>query len=323
MKPVIAVTAGDYNGIGPEVALKAVTRRSIRVLCSPVLVGPWKVFRYYARRLNLELTRLRILETNGEGNMEITPGTLSASAGRVAAESIATAVRLARNGTVRAVVTAPVSKQALHMAGVDADGQTELLQHLTHSRRVAMMLVSETMRIGLVTIHIPLREVARVLTRRLIREKIITIHDALVNDWRLRKPRLAVLALNPHAGEGGSMGLEEDRIIRPVVEALRTRKIRVDGPFPADSFFGKYRRGSYDAIIAMYHDQGLIPLKMSSFGRAVNVSVGLPIIRTSPDHGTAFDIAGKGVADPGSMIEAIKLAVGLAHNRERGGEGQR
>ena len=217
---------------------------------------------------------------------------------------------------VNAIVTAPISKEAQHKAGSKFPGHTELLQHLTSSERVAMMLVSPAMRIGLVTIHIPLSEVSTTLSRVFLRERIETIHNALVTDWRIRKPKLAILGLNPHAGENGEIGSEERKTIRPVIQALRNGGMNIQGPFPADGFFGTYRRGSYDAIIAMYHDQGLIPLKMSSFEKGVNVTVGLPIVRTSPDHGTAFDIAGRGIANPSSMTMAIKLAAEIATNRK-------
>jgi 4-hydroxythreonine-4-phosphate dehydrogenase len=218
-------------------------------------------------------------------------------------------------GEARALVTAPVSKHALHLAGINAPGQTELLQRLTRSPHVAMMLVSGPLRVGLVTIHTPLRNVSRTLTHALLRERVTVIHRALRTDWRIRSPRLAILALNPHAGEGGDIGNEEQRVIIPVIASLREDGLRLDGPFAADAFFARYEPGVYDAVVAMYHDQGLIPLKMSARGSAVNVSVGLPIVRTSPDHGTAFDIAGRSIADPASMIEAIRTAVTLASRR--------
>jgi len=192
-----------------------------------------------------------------------------------------------------------------------------MVQQLSRSRHVAMMLVSPTLRVGLVTIHIPLSDVPRTLTPALVIERISVIHAALRQDWGIPRPALAVLALNPHAGEGGDIGTEEQRVILPALERLRTKGIRLDGPFPADGFFARYHPGVYDGVVAMYHDQGLIPLKMSSRGRAVNVSVGLRIVRTSPDHGTAFDRAGRGTADPRSMVEAILLAVRIAHNRRR------
>jgi 4-hydroxythreonine-4-phosphate dehydrogenase len=227
-------------------------------------------------------------------------------------------VHLVQGGHADAVVTAPVSKQALHLAGIRVPGQTEMLQQLTRSKQVAMMLVSPTLRVGLVTIHVPLRAVSSTLTADLLLSRCMLVYDALRGDWRISRPRLAVLGLNPHAGEGGDIGTEEQRLILPAIAALRRKGIRAEGPFPADAFFARYAPGSYDAVIAMYHDQGLIPIKMSAGGRAVNVSVGLPIVRTSPDHGTAFDIAGRGIADPRSMVEAIRLAVLIARNRRRG-----
>lgn len=327
-KPLVAITVGDFNGIGPEVTLKSIRHPSVRAVCVPMLVGPMEVFVYYARRLNIPVhltgwtqgTRLppstvAVIETVNDQPIKIAPGTLSPEAGRVAAAAIKKAVEVVQSGTAHALVTAPVSKQALHRAKVEVPGQTELLQQLTGSPAVAMMLVSSRMRVCLATIHVPIRKVSEMLSRPTLREKIVTAYEALRRDWNIRSPRLAVLGLNPHAGEGGDLGTEERDVILPVVQELRKTRMRIEGPFPADAFFGKYTPGMYDAIIAMYHDQGLIPLKMWSFGKGVNVTAGLTIVRTSPDHGTAFDIAGKGVADAGSMIEAITLAAALAVKR--------
>jgi 4-hydroxythreonine-4-phosphate dehydrogenase len=317
MKPIIAITGGDPNGIGPEVALKAVMSRTALRVCNAVLVGPWEVFRFYARKFNVSITSLTVVEPDVSDSIRISPGKLSPLAGRLALGSLTKAVHLTQEGLAAAIVTGPVSKRALHLGGSGFPGQTEILKDLTGSPRVAMMLVSRLMRIGLVTAHLPLKQVAPALSRQLLTEKILTFHEALRSDWRITGPHCAVLALNPHAGESGDLGIEDETTVKPVLRKLRRRGLELDGPFPADAFFGKYKPGNYDAIIAMYHDQGLIPLKMSSFGKAVNVSVGLPIVRTSPDHGTAFDIAGKGIADPGSMIEAIKLAVTIVRNRSR------
>jgi 4-hydroxythreonine-4-phosphate dehydrogenase len=327
MKPTIAITVGDYNGIGPEVSLKAIATPLVRRLCTPVLVGPPGVYERVASRLALRIRFLpfssagdgrgravQILDPGG-GPVRFSPGRLSAAAGAAAGAAIRASVALVLGGGARALVTAPVSKHALHLAGINSPGQTELLQRLTHSPHVAMMLVNSSLRVGLVTIHTPLRNVPRELTGALLRERITVIHRALRTDWRIRSPRLAVLALNPHAGEGGDIGNEEQRVIIPVITSLREDGLRLEGPFPADAFFARYEPGTYDAVIAMYHDQGLIPLKMSARGHAVNVSVGLPLVRTSPDHGTAFDIAGRSIADPASMIEAIRTAVTLASRR--------
>ena len=315
-KPAIAITIGDCNGIGPEIVLKSVSDPSVRRLCSPVLVGPVYAFEFYAKRLRMQLPSYPIVESSALSMSQIRPGFVSAKAGRAAAQAIETAVQLAEAGIVRAIVTAPVSKHALHRAHVRFPGHTEMLQRLTGAKRVAMMLVSATMRVGLVTIHVPVKRISSLLTRKLLRQRIEVIHKALVQDWRIKKPRIAVLALNPHAGEAGDIGTEDRRIIAPVVLHLASTTMNIKGPFPADAFFARNMPHDFDAVIAMYHDQGLIPLKMSAQGRAVNVSAGLPIVRTSPDHGTAFDIAGKGIADPGSIIEAIKLAVLIARNRQ-------
>lgn len=315
-KPAIAITVGDCNGIGPEIALKSARDPSVRKICSPLLVGPVDVFEFYATRLGLPLPSSPIVESSTLTSSYITPGFISARSGRTAVRAIQAAVDLAEARVVQAIVTAPISKHALHRAHIRFPGHTEMLQHLTGAKHVAMMLVSHSLRVGLVTIHVPLKRVSSLLTRKLLRQRIEVIHQALMNDWQIKHPRIAVLGLNPHAGEAGDIGTEDKRITTPVVHNLASSKMDIRGPFPADAFFARYTPGSYDAIVAMYHDQGLIPLKMSAQGRAVNVTAGLPIVRTSPDHGTAFDIAGKGIADPGSMIEAIKLAVSIAANRQ-------
>lgn len=316
-KTAVAITVGDCNGIGPEIALKSVMDSSIRKLCSPVLVGPVDVFEFYASRLNMPLPSFPIVESSTLLQHDVAPGKISARSGRAAAHAIEAAVQLADAGVVQAIVTGPISKHALHRAGVRFPGHTEMLQHLTGAKHVAMMLVSSTMRVGLATIHVPLKKVPSLLTRKLLRQRIETIHESLQKDWKIKNPRIAVLALNPHAGESGDIGTEDKRIVAPVVRICAAAKMNIKGPFPSDAFFARYSPMEYDAVVAMYHDQGLIPLKMSARGRAVNVSAGMPIVRTSPDHGTAFDIAGKGIADPGSMVEAIKLAIIIAKNRKR------
>jgi len=328
-KPVIAVTVGDYNGVGPEVVLKSIRHPDVGRVCVPLLVGPEEVFASYARRLGIDIFAHRrrdlaqaipgLVDIPVRGSLRIRPGMISASAGRTAARALEVAVAIASVGLAEGIVTAPVSKLAFHRAGVMFPGQTEMVQRLTHSPRVAMMLVTDRLKVGLATIHIPLSRVPGAITRPGLTERICVIHDALVGDWGIKKPRIAVLGLNPHAGEGGDIGAEEKRLIVPVVRALQRMGMAVQGPFAADAFFARYRAGLYDGVIAMYHDQGLIPLKMSAGGKGVNVSVGLSIVRTSPDHGTAFDIAGKGVASPASMIEAIILAARIAIRRRNQG----
>jgi 4-hydroxythreonine-4-phosphate dehydrogenase len=293
MKPRIAITVGDPAGIGPEIARKAAEDPRVREVCEPVLYGPPEQSKF-------------------------TPGVLSGEAGQAAYESICAAVRDAQAGTIAAIATAPINKLAFSKAGLPWKGHTDLLGHLTGTRRVAMMFWSEPLKVVLATIHVPLAAVPVILTLDGMAETIdLTAHElprflGPSKSGEIVRPRLAVAGLNPHAGEEGLLGAEERTVIRPAVEAARSRGIDVTGPLPADTVFLRARKGEFDAVIACYHDQGLIPVKLLAFGHSVNVTLGLPIIRTSVDHGTAFDIAGKGVADPTSMIEATLLAGRLA-----------
>lgn len=287
--PRIAITAGDPAGIGPEIARKAADDPRVRAACDPVLYGP----------------------ADGE---QFAPGVLSAGAGRAAYDAICAAVADAQRGAVDGIATAPVNKAAFALAGLPWKGHTDLLAHLTGSARVAMMFWSAPLKVVLATVHIPLSEVPRALTRELLDETIaLTVRE--LPRFGLANPRLALAGLNPHAGEEGIIGHEEQRVLRPAVEAARAQGVQIDGPFPGDTVFVRAVRGDFDAVIACYHDQGLIPVKLAAFGQAVNVTLGLPIVRTSVDHGTAFDIAGRGTADPGSLVHAVLLAARLASFR--------
>jgi 4-hydroxythreonine-4-phosphate dehydrogenase len=286
MKPRVAITCGDPAGIGPEIAQKAANDPRVRAVCEPVVYGP-------------------------PASARFTPGELSGQAGRAAYDTLCEAVKDAQSGVVAAVATAPVNKLAFARAGLPWKGHTDLLAHLTGSSRVAMMFWSEPLKVVLATIHIPLASVTSALTRELV-DDIIDLSSRELPRFGIAQPRLAVAGLNPHAGEDGLLGHEEAKVLRPAIEAAQKRGIHINGPFPGDTVFGRAVRGEFDAVIACYHDQGLIPVKLLAFGRAVNVTLGLPIIRTSVDHGTAFDIAGKNVADPASMIEATLLAARLA-----------
>jgi 4-hydroxythreonine-4-phosphate dehydrogenase len=286
--PRIAITEGDPAGIGPEIARRAALDPRVLAVCEPLL--------YSGAR---------------EGAAFV-PGTLSAEAGRAAYDAIVRAAADAQSGKVSAVATAPINKEALRLAGLPWNGHTDLLEHLTGAPHVAMMFFSDQLRVVLATVHVALAEVPRLLTRELM-EQTIDLTARELPRFGFAAPRLAVAGLNPHAGEHGLFGLEEQTAIAPAVAACRSRGIDVAGPFPADTLFVRAQRGEFDAVIACYHDQGLIPVKLVAFGRAVNVTLGLPIIRTSVDHGTAFDIAGKGVADADSMVAAVLLAARLAH----------
>jgi len=286
VKPRIAITVGDPAGIGPEIARKAADDPRVRELCEPVLYGPADTSLFAA-------------------------GQLSAEAGRAAYDAICAAVSDAMAGTVAAIATAPVNKLAFARAGLPWKGHTDLLGHLTGSPSVAMMFWSEPLRVVLATVHVPLVEVSSILTADVLAE-VIDLTARSLPRFGLRAPRLALAGLNPHAGEDGLLGGEEVRVLAPAVAAARARGIDISGPFPGDTVFVRASRGEFDAVIACYHDQGLIPVKLLAFGQAVNVTLGLPIIRTSVDHGTAFDIAGRGIADPSSMITATLLAARLA-----------
>ena len=236
---------------------------------------------------------------------------LSAAAGQAAYDLIVRAVTDARHGVVDGVATAPVNKEAFRLAGLPWAGHTDLLKHLTGAEHVAMMFQSDALRVVLATVHIALADVPAALTRSSL-EATIALTARELPRFGVPAPRIAVCGLNPHAGEHGLFGHEERTTIEPAVAACRERGVNVAGPFPADTLFARAARGEFDVVVACYHDQGLIPVKLLAFGQAVNVTLGLSIVRTSVDHGTAFDIAGKGVADPGSMIAAVKLAVQLA-----------
>jgi 4-hydroxythreonine-4-phosphate dehydrogenase len=281
-RPRLAITLGDPRGIGPEIVSKAIGDSRVRARCEIVLVGP-------------SGAGVAIDHTVGEW----TRGGSAALAGRLAGESIECAVALALSGTVQGIVTAPIDKQALLAGGYDFPGHTEMLASLTGSH-VAMMLASDRLRVVLITTHIALRDVPRELTAARIIECAEITTRGLRELYGIRAPRLALCALNPHAGDGGRFGDEDETLLAPAAH-----EAGIAGPFPADTVFVRAMRGAFDAVLAPYHDVGMTAIKVASFGSAVNVTLGLPFPRTSPDHGTALDIAGKGVADPASMIEAI------------------
>lgn len=317
------------NGVGPEVTLKCIASPALQRKCRSVLIGSHDVYEYYAKRLKLHIRLEEISEPSVREQKKgipfiqilpgvqpvIQPGKISYQSGTFSGTAIAHGVRLCLEGKIDGMVTAPVSKKAMKMGGFRYPGQTEMLAELCGNPKVTMMLIAQSFRVGLATVHIPLKLVSTTLSRSLILEKLSIIHRSLKNDFGIRKPKIAILGLNPHAGEQNLIGTEETAILIPAVRKAKQSGMHVDGPFPADGFFGTHSYKLYDAVLAMYHDQGLIPLKMKGFATGVNFTAGLPIIRTSPDHGTAFDIAGKGIADPSSMNEAIQLAVSIAHRR--------
>jgi len=287
--PRIAITAGDPSGIGPEIAVKASRDARVLAACEPIIYGPYS---------EAELSAFQA-------------GRVNAAAGHAAYEAIVAAVRDALDGRIAAIATAPINKAAFAAAGHRWPGHTDLLADLCGVEHVAMMFWSEPLRVVLATIHIPLSQVPRALTRDRMLRVIRLMHDSLPK-FGYQAPRLAVAGVNPHAGEDGLLGREELDVVAPAIAEARSLGIDVCGPFPADTIFVRAANGEFDAVVASYHDQGLIPVKLLAFGRAVNVTLGLPIVRTSVDHGTAFDIARQGIADEGSLVEAVLLAARLA-----------
>ncbi|MBW2216930.1 MAG: 4-hydroxythreonine-4-phosphate dehydrogenase PdxA [Deltaproteobacteria bacterium] len=321
---------GDPAGIGPEIIVKALADEKIYSLCRPVVLGDPAVL-----SSTLPMARgmaLNIIENSSEAKSvpgtidlvavsnlerEVQPGSPIVEGGKAMVEYIFKAVEMIKKGELNAMATCPISKVLMHQAGHKYDGHTQLISHLTDTDEYVMMLAGERLRVSLVTIHCSLKEVPALLSKDMVYKTIAITARALREDFGVENARLAVAALNPHAGESGLFGSEEEEIIGPAIKMARDEGFHVAGPFPADTLFHKAASGQFDAVVAMYHDQGLIPLKLLHFSDAVNVTLGLPIIRTSVDHGTAYDIAGTGQADASSLKEAIKLAAVMVRNRQQ------
>ena len=325
-KPCVGITIGDPAGIGPEIVLKAVAVADVRAVCAPVIVGDAYELRRQAHELRMasdfdivgeaqfdpvHFDEPVILDT-GKATGSVRWGALSESSGRSAIAAIEACVRLCLDGKLQAMTTAPINKASLKLAGSPFPGHTEMLTALCGADKSLMCFFVGDLKVFLLTIHCSLAEAIRSITHERV-ASAIALADRELRRLNIPRPRIAVAGLNPHAGEHGLFGSEEAREIEPAIEECRTKLgIDVSGPWAADTLFLRAWRGEFDAVAACYHDQGLIAVKCLAFGRAVNVTLGLPIIRTSVDHGTAFDIAGRGVADHGSMVEAITLAARLA-----------
>ena len=328
-RPILAVTMGDPAGIGPEIILKALDQSRVWRVCRPIVIGSISVMKKTARALRLPVNVVKI-EDHSEAKARYRRGSLpifdpfekplnrfrqghpSATAGAASAKCIEIAVHWAQMGCVEGMVTCPINKKAIHLAGYRYPGHTEMLGSLTQSKEVGMMILGGPLKILFTTTHMAICDISKAITSIRVTRAIRLAHEGLRRFFHIRHPRIGVAGLNPHAGEDGLFGQEEERVIAPAVNQLRSTGIRCSGPYPADTLFGKAIRGDYDGIVAMYHDQGLVALKTIAFGHCVNLTVGLPFIRTSVDHGTAFDIVGKGKADSTSLIEAIVLAARLA-----------
>lgn len=325
LRPRIAISMGDPGGIGPEIIARALAREDVQRACRVVVVGSAQVLAHSAESVGARLRGravrrpedwedehdVLIYDMGSDDHPPFHVGKVAALNGRAAYNWIVSATQLVQDGRAQALCTAPISKEAIYDAGVKFPGHTELLAHLCGDRPVRMMLAGGGLHVVLQTIHVPLKEVPGLLSTDAVVESL-----TIINDWWSRfqngPPRIAVCGLNPHAGEGGHFGTEEDEIIRPAIERCQAARMQLSGPHPADTVFYRALQGDFDVVLAMYHDQALIPVKTLDFHGGVNLTLGLPIIRTSPDHGTAFEIAGKRRANESSIVAAILKAAKLA-----------
>jgi 4-hydroxythreonine-4-phosphate dehydrogenase len=329
-KPIIGITLGDYNGIGPEVILKALQGNHFNKVCTPVIYGSMRILNRYKHLLdmkdwhlfgvqdvsNLNPKATNILTCWAEGQTEVEAGKVTAEAGLAAFLCLQKATDDLKDGKIDAIVTAPINKHNIQSESFKFPGHTEFFTESFGATDSLMFLVSEQLRVGVVTGHIPLGSVNTTITQDAIAKKLTLMLNSLKKDFGISKPRIAVLGLNPHAGEEGLLGNEEIDILKPVINQFKHKGNLIFGPFPADGFFGRLDYQKFDAVLAMYHDQGLVPFKLLAFENGVNFTAGLPIVRTSPDHGTAYDIAGKGIANESSLKQAIFTALDVLKNRK-------
>ncbi len=323
-KPRIGITLGDLNGIGPEVVIKALQDNRLINLITPVVYGSTRVLSFYKKQLNLEDFNYGQIKTRGqyvpktinvvncwEDVIEITPGKASKETGKAAWLALKQATQDLKDGLIDALVTAPIDKNTIHSDEFPYRGHTEYLANFFDKKEFVMLMVSESLRVGLVTEHVPVKEITNHISREHVESKLKILEQSLRKDFGINKPKIAVLGLNPHAGDGGLIGTEDDTILKPLIQDWKTKGKIIAGPYPADGFFASGNYTKYDAVLAMYHDQGLIPFKVLSFESGVNYTAGLPVVRTSPDHGTAYSIAGKNLANEGSIRQAIYAAVDI------------
>lgn len=329
--PRIGITIGDYNGIGPEVVLKAFNDNRLFEQCVPVVYASPKIINHYKQLFALDKLQHQILKSkdpkllNPKGlnivnclddEFEVQPGENTPAAGAAAVTLLDEALSDLKSGYIEVLVTAPLNKHNIKIEGTEFTGHTEYITRYFDVQESMMFLVNDNLRVGLATNHIPIKDVASKLTAKLIVQKLEIMHHALERDFAIERPKIAVLGLNPHAGDSGLIGKEEKEIIIPAIHKAQEAKIMAFGPYPADGFFGSGAYRKFDAVLAMYHDQGLVAFKSMGFGNGVNYTAGLPVIRTSPDHGTAFDIAGKNQADENSLREAIYAGIDALRNRQ-------
>jgi 4-hydroxythreonine-4-phosphate dehydrogenase len=328
-KPIVGITIGDVNGIGPEVIIKTLADARLLNLLTPVIYGSTKALSFYKKHFNINEFNYSQAKNAGQffhrkvnvincwnEVFEIQAGEETPEAGRGTFQALEKAVSDYKAGYIHALVTAPISKNNIQSDQFKFPGHTEYLGEKFGAKDFLMMMVGSSLRVGIATGHIPLKDVSNELTHDKLMSKLLIMQKSLKNDFGIAKPKIAILGLNPHAGENGLLGSEEHMVIKPVINELKSKGILAFGPYPADGFFGVAHYNKFDGIMAMYHDQGLTPFKTLAFDTGVNYTAGLPIIRTSPDHGTAYNIAGKGEADPSSLREALFLAIDIYNMRK-------
>ncbi len=321
-KPVIGFSSGDINGIGPELILKTLSDNRILDFCTPVVFASNKLINFYRKSVpNINFSFSNIKDFNKINNKQvnifncweeevaINPGILNEVGGKYAGISLLAATHALKEGNIDALVTAPIHKKNVQSDNFTYTGHTPFLQDFFAINDVLMLMTSSDFRVGLVTEHIPVKDIAGYITKERILSKLNILHASLKRDFDIERPKIAVLALNPHAGDEGLIGTEEEEIIRPAIKEAKQHNMLVSGPFSADAFFARGYQQKFDAVLAMYHDQGLIPFKSLSMAEGINYTAGLPVVRTSPDHGTAFDIAGKNIADISSFTAAIFASI--------------
>ncbi|PWT78978.1 MAG: 4-hydroxythreonine-4-phosphate dehydrogenase PdxA [Bacteroidetes bacterium] len=326
-RPLIGISIGDLNGIGTELAIKTFSDHRVLELCTPVLFASNKVINFYRKSIpelnfnyqsSKDFTKINPKQVNiyncWEEEVSITPGQLTDVGGKYAVKSLIAAVEALKEKKIHGLVTAPIHKKNTQSHEFNFTGHTPYLQHAFGANDVVMLMVAENFRVGLVTEHIPVSEIAKSITREAIMSKLNILKESLIKDFGIDKPKIAVLGLNPHAGDDGLIGREEEEIIKPAIKDAK-HSMLVFGPYSADAFFARNQQSKFDAVLAMYHDQGLIPFKSLASGEGVNFTAGLPVVRTSPDHGTAFDIAGKNKADSTSFLSAIYACLDIIHKR--------
>jgi 4-hydroxythreonine-4-phosphate dehydrogenase len=327
-KPVIGLTCGDVNGIGLEIIIKTVGDSRLLEVCTPVIFANNKVLNFYRKALpdinfnfasTRELGRINHKQINlcncWDEEVAITPGVLSETGGKYAVMSLVQAAQALKEGKIDGLVTAPIHKKNTQSEQFNFTGHTPYLKNLFGSSDVVMLMVAENMRVGLVTEHVPVKDIAQYITRENIVSKLNIMNQSLKKDFGIDKPKIAVLGLNPHAGDEGLIGKEDEEIIRPAVKEAKQKDVFCFGPYSSDAFFARGQHEKFDVVLAMYHDQGLIPFKSLAIGEGVNYTAGISGVRTSPDHGVAFDIAGKGKADEASFRAAIFTAVDIINSR--------